>query len=204
MDERPSGARYPSPRPLQATLPRVRLAFHPAIAAPTSLALSPVQPGRRPATRSWRLRAYLDFRKQPASPCQDRCLARNACPVGADHRYAGWVHTCLSPTAAARCCVSELTVDLPKKVVKVDRTDLASTAGLLEAEEMIPSKRTRSPFLNEYALVLSDSGSITITSPGCWPSSEATIMSMGNSLLAPWSETCATKASQATPFPPTA
>lgn len=35
-----------------------------------------------------RLQSCLDFRKQPASPCQDRCLARNACPVGADHRYA--------------------------------------------------------------------------------------------------------------------
>lgn len=34
-----------------------------------------------------RLQACLDFRKQRESPCQDRCLARNACPVGADHRY---------------------------------------------------------------------------------------------------------------------
>jgi hypothetical protein len=39
-------------------------------------------------TGAWRLQACLDFRKQPASPCQDRCLARNACPVGMDHRYA--------------------------------------------------------------------------------------------------------------------
>jgi epoxyqueuosine reductase len=39
-------------------------------------------------TGAWRLQTCLDFRKQPASPCQDRCLARNACPVGAEHRYA--------------------------------------------------------------------------------------------------------------------
>lgn len=38
-------------------------------------------------TGAWRLQTCLDFRKQPASPCQDRCLARNACPVGAEHRY---------------------------------------------------------------------------------------------------------------------
>ena len=38
-------------------------------------------------TGAWRLQTCLDFRKQAASPCQDRCLARNACPVGAEHRY---------------------------------------------------------------------------------------------------------------------
>ncbi|MES2878349.1 MAG: hypothetical protein V4713_07990 [Pseudomonadota bacterium] len=39
-------------------------------------------------TGSWRLQTCLDFRKRPQSPCEDRCLARNACPVGAGHRYA--------------------------------------------------------------------------------------------------------------------
>lgn len=39
-------------------------------------------------TGSWRLQTCLDFRKRPQSPCEDRCLARNACPVGAEHRYA--------------------------------------------------------------------------------------------------------------------
>lgn len=39
-------------------------------------------------TGSGQLQTCLDFRKQPDSPCQDRCLARNACPVGAEHRYA--------------------------------------------------------------------------------------------------------------------
>lgn len=38
-------------------------------------------------TGPWRLQACLEFRKQPASPCQDRCLARNACPVGPENRY---------------------------------------------------------------------------------------------------------------------
>ena len=33
------------------------------------------------------LSACLNHRKQPDSPCLDRCLARNACPVGAEHRY---------------------------------------------------------------------------------------------------------------------
>lgn len=39
-------------------------------------------------TGAQRLSACLDFRRQSASPCQDRCLARNACPVGAEHRYS--------------------------------------------------------------------------------------------------------------------
>jgi epoxyqueuosine reductase len=39
-------------------------------------------------TGAWRLQTCLDFRKQPDSPCQDRCLARNACPVGEGYRYA--------------------------------------------------------------------------------------------------------------------
>ena len=34
-----------------------------------------------------RLNACLDHRLQPASSCQDRCLARNACPVGEPYRY---------------------------------------------------------------------------------------------------------------------
>ena len=36
----------------------------------------------------WRLQACLDWRKQPGSSCLDRCLARNACPVGERYRYA--------------------------------------------------------------------------------------------------------------------
>lgn len=39
------------------------------------------------ATGPWRLQACLNHRLQPDSGCQDRCLARNACPVGAEHRY---------------------------------------------------------------------------------------------------------------------
>lgn len=35
----------------------------------------------------WRLQVCLEHRKQPASSCLDRCLARNACPVGEPYRY---------------------------------------------------------------------------------------------------------------------
>lgn len=34
------------------------------------------------------LSACLDYRHQPDSACQDRCLARNSCPVGPEHRYS--------------------------------------------------------------------------------------------------------------------
>jgi len=34
------------------------------------------------------LLACIAHRLQPESACQDRCLARNACPVGAVHRYS--------------------------------------------------------------------------------------------------------------------
>ena len=36
----------------------------------------------------WKLQACLDERLRPGSACQDRCLARIACPVGQDHRYS--------------------------------------------------------------------------------------------------------------------
>jgi len=39
------------------------------------------------ASGPWRLRACLDYRLQPGSACLDRCLARNACPVGEPFRY---------------------------------------------------------------------------------------------------------------------
>jgi epoxyqueuosine reductase len=35
----------------------------------------------------YNLMACLAYRKQEGSSCEDRCLARNACPVGAEHRY---------------------------------------------------------------------------------------------------------------------
>ncbi len=38
-------------------------------------------------TGPWRLQACLAHRKQPGSSCQDRCLARNACPAGERYRY---------------------------------------------------------------------------------------------------------------------
>lgn len=39
-------------------------------------------------TGAWRLHACLDARKRPGSACVDRCLARNACPLGEPHRYS--------------------------------------------------------------------------------------------------------------------
>lgn len=38
-------------------------------------------------TGSKGIQTCLDFRTMPGSPCQERCLARNACPVGSEHRY---------------------------------------------------------------------------------------------------------------------
>ncbi|MDX1692739.1 MAG: hypothetical protein R3208_03170 [Ketobacteraceae bacterium] len=34
------------------------------------------------------MHACIEFRRQPASPCQKRCLARLACPVGRAHQYS--------------------------------------------------------------------------------------------------------------------
>ena len=65
----------------ESTSPCLTCSGKPCISACPAGALVEDQPG------AWRLSACLDYRKQPASPCQDRCLARNACPVGAQHRY---------------------------------------------------------------------------------------------------------------------
>lgn len=40
------------------------------------------------AGASFRLDRCIDERLRSASPCAYRCLARDACPVGAEHRYA--------------------------------------------------------------------------------------------------------------------
>lgn len=58
-----------------------RCADKPCISACPAGALASEQSG------PWRLQACLDYRKQPDSPCQDRCLARKACPVGEPYRY---------------------------------------------------------------------------------------------------------------------
>lgn len=39
-------------------------------------------------TGAWRLQACLDERKRPGTACLDRCLTRNACPVGEPYRYS--------------------------------------------------------------------------------------------------------------------
>lgn len=38
-------------------------------------------------TGAWRVQACLDERKRPGTACLDRCLARNACPIGEPYRY---------------------------------------------------------------------------------------------------------------------
>jgi epoxyqueuosine reductase len=66
----------------EATSPCATCADQPCIKACPAGALNsePTQGGD--------LQRCLNFRKHPDSRCQDRCLARNACPVGAAHRYA--------------------------------------------------------------------------------------------------------------------
>jgi epoxyqueuosine reductase len=39
-------------------------------------------------TNGFNLAACLDYRRQPDSACQDRCMARNSCPVGEENRYS--------------------------------------------------------------------------------------------------------------------
>jgi len=40
------------------------------------------------SSRRSALQVCIDHRLQPGSACQDRCLARNACPVGSTERYS--------------------------------------------------------------------------------------------------------------------
>ena len=37
---------------------------------------------------AFNLAVCLDYRRQTDSACKDRCMARNSCPVGAEHRYS--------------------------------------------------------------------------------------------------------------------
>lgn len=66
---------------LESPSPCDRCADKPCISACPAGALASAQTG------AWQLQTCLDYRKQARSPCQDRCLARNACPVGAAYRY---------------------------------------------------------------------------------------------------------------------
>lgn len=67
--------------PLGSPSPCQSCSDKPCISACPANALESTQTG------AWQLQTCLDFRKQVGSPCQDRCLARNACPVGVAHRY---------------------------------------------------------------------------------------------------------------------
>ncbi len=46
-------------------------------------------PARAVSAQGTDLTRCSDFRLQPASACAYRCLAREACPVGSEHRYSG-------------------------------------------------------------------------------------------------------------------
>ncbi len=71
--------------PLKRTeSPCLSCAAQPCVSACPAQALSGEPVHQRAGTG---LQACVDFRLQPASPCADRCLARQACPVGAEHRY---------------------------------------------------------------------------------------------------------------------
>ncbi len=78
------GEPWPITPPQWAESPCLSCAAQPCVSACPAQALSgePVQ--QRAGTG---LQACVDFRLQAASPCADRCLARQACPVGAEHRY---------------------------------------------------------------------------------------------------------------------
>jgi epoxyqueuosine reductase len=56
-------------------------------ANPPCINACPVGALNRQGPASEGLHACLVHRMQPASACLDRCLARNACPVGVTHRY---------------------------------------------------------------------------------------------------------------------
>lgn len=71
--------------PLQrAESPCLSCAARPCVSACPAQALDGDLVQRREGTG---LRACVDFRLQAESPCADRCLARQACPVGIEHRY---------------------------------------------------------------------------------------------------------------------
>lgn len=58
--------------------PCLSCADQPCVSACPAGALAPV----------WNFQACLDHRLAPDSSCADRCLARNRCPVGEEHRYS--------------------------------------------------------------------------------------------------------------------
>lgn len=66
----------PTPR-VEAPSPCASCSDRPCVAACPGAALAPV----------FSLDACLDWRLRPCSSCAETCLARLACPVGAEHRY---------------------------------------------------------------------------------------------------------------------
>ncbi|MFM2263041.1 MAG: hypothetical protein RI959_1717 [Pseudomonadota bacterium] len=83
------------------TSPCLTCVDQPCISACPAGALACDQPS------PWRLQTCLTHRLQPASGCQDRCSARNACPVGEASRYSDEqvAYHCLHSLAAIRSLV---------------------------------------------------------------------------------------------------
>lgn len=52
-------------------------------------AVCPAQAVFESATQ-FKLNACIDYRLQPNAMCQSRCMARQACPIGLDHKYPDW------------------------------------------------------------------------------------------------------------------
>ncbi len=73
---------WPLTLPQRAESPCLSCAAQPCVSACPAQALS-----GEPVQHRAGLQACVDHRLQAASPCADRCLARQACPVGAEHRY---------------------------------------------------------------------------------------------------------------------
>lgn len=70
----------------QQSSPCLSCSAQPCVAACPAGALVAGRP--EVAAAGFGLRACIDHRLRPASPCQDRCLARLACPVGEQARYS--------------------------------------------------------------------------------------------------------------------
>lgn len=78
--------RLPVTPPRRLLSPCLSCVDTPCVRACPATALRVPGAGRMDGDRAG-LSACLDHRLQPASSCEDRCLARAACPVGAVHRY---------------------------------------------------------------------------------------------------------------------
>ncbi len=63
-----------------------RIGAHPCETCASRVCVSACPAGA--LTGGFDLSACMAYRTTPGSSCQDRCIARNSCPVGAAHRYS--------------------------------------------------------------------------------------------------------------------